>query len=194
MRKIQLVLAATDLKNGTTFLLNNTPYKVEKYRHQKIGRGGANVKLTVRNLKTGEQQEKTFNSSHKVENIVTLKKPLQFLYSDQSVATFMDPDTYEQVEIPVNVLGDDLMYIKEGEEVDVLFWDDKALSVDIPPKVTLIVKSTDPGVKGNSATNIYKSAELENGLSLKVPLFINEGDKVRVDTRSGEYVERVEKS
>ena len=188
------MIEATDLKNGSTFLLNNTPFKVEKYRHQKIGRGGATVKLTVRNLRTGDQQEKTFNSSHKVENIATLKKPLQFLYSDQSIATFIDPDTYEQIEIPANVLGDDLMYIKQGEEVDVLFWDDKALSVDIPPKVNLTVTQTDPGVKGNSATNIYKPAELENGLSLKVPLFINEGDIIRVDTRTGEYVERVEKS
>jgi elongation factor P len=93
----------------------------------------------------------------------------------------------------VDVLGDDLGYIKEGEEVDVLFWDDTALSVDIPPKVTLEVTSTAPGIKGNSATNIYKSAELENGLNLRVPLFINEGDKVRVDTRTGEYVERAEK-
>lgn len=187
------MIEATELKNGTTFLLNGVPFKVEKYRHQKIGRGGANVKLTLRNLKTGGQQQRTLNSSHKVEEIATIKKPLQYLFNDQSGATFMDPDSYEQVEIPASVLGDDLSFVKEGQNVDVLFLEDKPLSVDIPPKVTLRVESTTPGVKGNSATNIYKPAELENGLKLKVPLFINQGDKVKVDTRTGEYVERVEK-
>jgi elongation factor P len=187
-------MVATDLKNGTTYLENNTPYRVEKYRHQKIGRGGATVKLVVRNLETGEQKEKTYNSTHKVENISTIKKPLQYLYSDKATATFMDSSSYEQVEIPADVLGGDLKYIKEGEEVDVLFWDEKALSVDIPPKVNLKVVDTDPGVKGNSATNIYKPAELENGLKLKVPLFINKGDVIRVDTRDGNYVERIKKN
>lgn len=187
------MIEATELKSGTTFLLDNTPFRVEKYKHQKIGRGGATVKVTVRNLKTGEQQEKRLNSSHKVENISTVKKPLQFLYSNKSAATFMDTSTFEQVEIPTDVLGEDLVYIKEGEDVDILFWEDRVLSIDMPSKVNLIVKTTDPGVKGNSATNIYKSCELENGLEIKVPLFINPGDKIKVDTRTGEYVERVEK-
>jgi elongation factor P len=187
------MIEATELKKGTSFLLSGVPFKVEKYRHQKIGRGGANVKLALRNLKTGEQQQRTLNSSYKVEEIATIKRPLQYLFSDQSRATFMDPDSCEQIEIPVSVLGDDLSFVKEGQNVDVLFWEDKALSVDIPPKIVLKVESTTPGVKGNSATNIYKPAELENGLKLKVPLFINQGDRIRIDTRTGEYVERVEK-
>jgi elongation factor P len=102
----------------------------------------------------------------------------------------MDPKTYEQVEIPLTVLGDQILYVKEGGSASVLFWDDKALSVDLPPKASFKVKETDPGVKGNSATNIYKQAVLENGLKLKVPLFINIGDNVVVDSRTGEYVER----
>lgn len=185
------MISATTLKNGKTFLMDGNPYRVIKYFHQKIGRGGATVKLRVRNLQSGQMEEKTLNSAAKVDEISTTKKSLQFLYQDGSTASFMDPATYDQVEIPVDVLGDDLQYIKEGETADVLFWDGRALSVDIPPKVTLAVSQTDPGAKGNSATNVYKPAKLENGLTVRVPMFIKIGDKVRVDTRTGEYVERV---
>lgn len=185
------MVQATALKNGKTFLMNGTPYRVSNYFHQKIGRGGATVKLKVRNLENGQTEEKTINSTVKVDEISTTKRPLQFLYQDGTMASFMDPVSYEQVEIPVDVLGDDLRYVKEGETADVLFWDSRALSVEIPPKVTLAVVQTDPGAKGNSATNVYKPAKLENGLVVKVPLFIKNGDKVRVDTRTGDYVERV---
>lgn len=184
------MIGVTDLKNGKTFVFESKPYKVLKYFHQKIGRGGATVRLTVRNLETGQSEEKTFNSSHKVEEINTTKKQLQYLYSDSNSAYFMDPMTYEQVEIPLSVVGDETAYIKEGEEVNLLFWGEKPLSIEIPPKVTLRIKETSPGVKGNSATNIYKSATLENGIKVKVPLFINTNDKIVVDTRTGEYVER----
>jgi len=185
------MILATELKSGVTFLLENSPHKVTKYMHQKIARGGGTVKVSLTNLETGGSSEKTFQSTAKFEEISTIKKPLQFLYADAEVATFMDPGTYEQTEIPAEVLGNDLDYIKEGETVNVLFFDEKALSVEIPPKVVLEVKKTVPGVKGNSATNIYKPAELENGLSVRVPLFIKVGDKIRVDTRNGSYVERV---
>lgn len=184
------MIDATNLRAGTTFLLENTPYKVKKYRHQKIARGGGTVKLSVKNLKTGGNEEKTLNSSHKVEKISTVKKPLQYLYKDESSAYFMDPRSYEQVEILVSLIKDELPFLKEGGTVDVLFWEDKPLSVDIPVKVTLEVVDTTPGVKGNSATNIYKPAEFKNDLKVKVPLFINKGDKVVVDTRTAEYVER----
>jgi len=185
------MIEATNLKNGTTFLLSGTPYRVTKYTHQKIGRGGATVKLSVRNLKTGALEEKAFNSSFKVEDISTLKRSLQFLFKDAINATFMDPKTFEQVEIPVNLAETELSFIQEGGTADVLFWEETPLSVEIAPKVNLKVTDTAPGVKGNSATNLYKPATLENGLELKVPLFIKKGDKIRVDTKSKEYVERV---
>ncbi|MBI2007206.1 MAG: hypothetical protein HYS83_00655 [Candidatus Blackburnbacteria bacterium] len=105
----------------------------------------------------------------------------------------MDPKSYEQVEVKKGILGTQLAFLKEGQEADVLFWEDEALDIDLPPKVVLAVTETAPGVKGNSATNIYKSAVLENGLQVKVPLFIKVQDKVKVDTRTGEYVERVSK-
>ncbi len=184
------MINATDLKNGTTFLDKGKPYKVLKYTHVKVGRGGATVRVSARNLESGGVEEKTFSSNIKVEDVRTSKRQLQFLYSDPKVATFMDPKTYEQIEIPLKVLEGELPFIKEGETVSVLFWDERPLSIEIQPKVTLAVIETAPGVKGNSATNIYKQATLENGLKVKIPLFINTGEKVIIDTRDGEYVER----
>ena len=184
-------MAATSLKAGATFLFEGKPYRVIKYQHQKIARGGGTVKLTVRNLVSGVLEEKTLNSSVKVEKIETIKKPLQYLYQDTETAVFMNPQTFEQIELPLAVLDEQLKFIKEGDEVNVLFWGEKALSIDIPPKVVLKVVETSPGVKGDSATNIFKPAVVENGLHLKVPLFIKKGDRIRVDTRTGEYIERV---
>lgn len=185
------MVTATDLKTGISFLMDGKPYVVIKYAHQKIGRGGATVKLTVRNLATGTQEEKSFSSANKFDEIATQKKKLQYLYQDGDNAIFMDPKTFEQIEITLEVLGSDIKYIKDGEEANVLFWEDNPLSIEIPPKVELKVVETAPGVKGNSATNLYKPATLENGVELKVPLFIKEGETIRVDTRTGAYVERV---
>lgn len=195
------MIKATELKNGKTFLLSGKPYKVIKYAHSKIGRGGASVKLDLRNLETAKFEKKTLNSNAKVEEIDTIKKPLQYLFGDGKSATFMDQSTYEQTEIPTSSIKTELQFIKEGEIVDVLFWsfdgaqdkDDRPLSVDIPPKVTLKVIQTDPGVRGDTTSNVYKPAKLENQLQLKVPLFVKIGDKIRVDTRTGEYVERAKK-
>jgi elongation factor P len=184
------MIQATELKNGVTFLSYNKPYKVIKYSLIKMGRGGAVVKVTARNLETGGIEDKTYSSNIKVEDITTEKRKLQFLYSDDSGCLFIDPKTYEQISIPKKVLQADLDYIKEGEEVDVLFWEDRPLSVEIPVNVILKVVDTPPGVKGNSASNVYKDAKLENGLSVKVPLFIKIGEKVKVDTRTGQYLER----
>ncbi len=184
------MIVASDLKNGVAFLDGGKPYKVVKYSHIKMGRGGATVRVMARNLENGELVEKTYDSKNKVDEVSTSKKRMQYLYNDGKNASFMNPMTYEQTEIELDVLGDSILFIKEGSEVDVLYWDDKALSVDIAPKVELEVVDTAPGVKGNSAANIYKPAKLENGLEIKVPLFIKIGDKIRVDTRTSEYIER----
>lgn len=185
------MLDATSLKNGKTFVTDGKPYVVVKYEHQKIGRGGASVKLSVRNLENGKLEEKTLNSTVKVEEITTTKKAMQYLFKDSTGATFMDPQTYEQIQISLQLIKEQLSFIKEGETVNILFWDDRALSVELPPKVILKVVDTAPGAKGNSATNIYKPAICDNDFSTKVPLFIKIGDRIRVDTKSGEYVERV---
>ncbi len=184
------MIVATELKNNVAFLVEGKPCKVIKYEHQKIGRGSASVVVTFRNLSTGKLETRTWVSSSKFDEIHTQKRQLQYLYKDTENALFMDSGTFDQIEIPLKILGDDIFYMKEGEEAAILFWNDQALSAEIPPKVTLKVAETDPGVKGNSASNIYKQATLENGMNLKVPLFIKAGEEIRVDTRTGEYIER----
>lgn len=191
------MIPVTELRAGRTFQIDDTPYVVLKYAHTKMGRGGATIRVQARNLKTSGIEEKTFNSGSVVEPATTQKRKLQYLYQDAENAVFMDPKTYEQAEISKEVLGDSVAFLKEGQEVDVLFWEPSTgsgqaepLSVELPSKVTLQVTEAAPGVKGNSATNIYKPVTLENGLQVKVPLFIKTGDKVVVNTRSGEYVER----
>ncbi|OGM21580.1 elongation factor P [Candidatus Woesebacteria bacterium RIFCSPLOWO2_01_FULL_37_19] len=184
------MIQSTDLKNGVTFLSNGKPFRVMKYSHIKMGRGGATVRVTAKNLMDGNIEEKTYSSNVKVEDVGTSKRKLQFLYSEGNSVVFMDPINFDQVEIDRKIISDEIVYIKEGQEVNVLFWDEKPLSIDIPPKVRLKVTETAPGVKGNSATNVFKSAILENGLQVKIPLFINQDESVIVDTRTGEYVER----
>ena len=193
------MIQATQLKAGVAFKAEGKPYKVAKYELVKMGRGGATVRLQLVNLENGANVEKSFSSNLSFEEINLAKRKLQYLYKDQKIAYFMDERSYEQVEIPLAILGADIYYVKEGQASDVLFWDpsassgqaeSRALLVELPPKVVMKVAETDPGVKGNSASNMYKQAKLENGLSLKVPLFIKTGEKIIVDTRSGEYVER----
>lgn len=184
------MLNATSLRSGSAILYQGKPFVVTKYNLIKMGRGGATVRVNVKNLENGSSVELAFSSNLTFEELNLSKRKLQYLYKDAVNAAFMDSKTFEQVEIPLGILGDGALYIKEGEEVNVLFWEEKAISVDLPPKTTLKITQTDPGVKGNSATNIYKSAIAENGLTLKVPLFINTGDSVVVDTRTGDYVER----
>ena len=184
------MINATSLRTGSAFLYEGKPFKVTKYELIKLGRGGATVRVSCVNLETGANVEHAFSSNLSFKEIDLRKRVLQYLYRDGKVATFMDPATFDQVEVPLGILGSDIAYVKEGEGVSVLFWEDRALSIDLPPKIVLTITQTDPGVKGNSATNIYKPAVLENGLKLKVPLFINVGDKIRVDTRTGEYIER----
>lgn len=186
------MINATSLRGGSAFLYEGKPYKVTKYSLIKMGRGGATVKVNCVNLETGSVVEHAFSSNLSFETVELKKRTLQYLFRDASSATFMDSATFDQVEVPLSILGDAINYVKEGENANVLFWGEKALSIDLPPKVILKVTDTDPGVKGNSVSNLYKPATLENGLTIKVPLFINRGEKIRVDTRTGEYIERAQ--
>jgi len=181
---------ATDLRAGIAFLYEGKPFKVTKYQLIKMGRGGATVRVNCINLETFANIEHAFSSNLSFEQIILNKKKLQYLYKDDNSAYFMNPDNYEQVEVSLSILGSDIHYVKEGGECNILFWGDRAMSVDLPPNIILEVAECDPGVKGNSASNFLKSAKMENGLDVKVPLFIKVGDKIKVDTRSGEYVER----
>lgn len=187
------MINSTDLRNGTTFIVDGAPYVVLEYKFIKMGRGGATVRVTARNLKTGSTEEKTYSSNVTVEDAATSKRALQYLYQDGEEVVFMDPRTFEQVSIARRVLKDQISYLREGDLVNVLYWGEEPLSVELPLKIELKVTETDPGIKGNSASNMLKNATLENGMVVRVPLFINSGDRVRVDTRSGAYVERVAK-
>ena len=185
---------ATDLRAGIAFLYEGKPFKVTKYQLIKMGRGGATVRVNCLNLETFANVEHAFSSNLSFELIILNKKKLQYLYKDEKLCYFMNSQTYEQIEVPINILGTDVNYIKEGGECDILFWGERAMSVDLPPKINLKVVDCDPGVKGNTASNYLKSATMENGLTVKVPLFIKVGEIIRVDTRSGDYVERAKEN
>lgn len=184
------MISVTKLRAGTTFEENDTPFLVLKYEHTKMGRGKATIKVKVKNLKTEALSEKSFTSGSRVQEIATLKKKLQYLYPGGTLFHFMDPKSFEQFEVSAETIGDQAPFLTEGALVDVLFWNGVVLVIELPPKMNFTVTQADPGIKGNSAANLYKSATLDNGLTIRVPLFIKVGDRVRVDTRNGEYVER----
>jgi elongation factor P len=185
------MISVNELRSGRTFQEDGQPYLVLKYEHTKMGRGSANIKVKVKNLRTGSVTEKTFISGAKVEEVLTQKKKLQYLYSDRSGYHFIEPKTFEQITIPEKLLRNQARFLKEEAEVNILFVEGEPVSVELAPKMKFKIKETGPGVKGDSATNIFKPATLENKMKVKVPLFIKTGEEIWVDTRTGEYIERV---
>lgn len=183
------MLVVSELRAGTIFEADGQLWQVLSYEHIKLGRGSATIKVKVKNVRTGSTTEKGFINGAKVNDVQVFKKELQYLYKDGDVAYFMYPSTYEQITIPLKVINGEA-FLKEGDTYTISFLGEEALDVILPPKVDLTVTDTAPGVKGNSASNVFKDAVLENGISVKVPLFIDIGDKVRVDTRTGAYTER----
>lgn len=190
------MIQVTKLRSGTTFQEDGEPYRVLKYSHTKMGRGSATVRVGVRNLRTGRVKERSYDSTAQVEPLVVTNRKLQYLYKDARFIHFMDPDSFEQIDLNSEIFASELAFLKEGDSVNVMFCDlgDSGtpipLGADLPPKMVMKVVSTSPGVKGNTASNMYKPATLENGFQTKVPLFVKEGDKIRLDTRTGEYIER----
>lgn len=183
------MIGVTDLKSGTTYEEEGQILQVMSYEHIKMGRGSANIKVKVRNLLSGAILEKSYINGANVKDIYLENRQLQFLYKDSEKAYFMDPRSYEQIEVSLKSLqGHD--FLVEGDTAIVQMYNGEALSLQLPPKVTLKVTDTAPGVKGNSASNVYKDAVLENGMKVRVPLFINTGDSVVVDTRDGSYTKR----
>jgi elongation factor P len=186
-----IMISVNELKNGATFKFDNQPYIVLNYEHIKLGRGSAWIKVKIRNLLTNSVTEKSFISGNRVEPIETSRKKFQYLYRDGDSYVFMDPKTYEQSSLSSQSVGNQGNYLKDGTNIDILFLEDKPMTIELPQKMEFMIKEADPGVKGNSASNFLKDAVLDNGLKVRVPLFIEEGEKIVVDTRSGEYVERV---
>lgn len=184
------MLNVTELRNGTIFEAEGQLYQVLSYEHNKVGRGSANIKVKVKNVRTGSTTDKSFINGARVNDMKIFKKDMQYLYKDEDFLYFMHPQSYEQIQIPLGKFHA-YEYLKEGETFVISFLGDEPLSLDLPPKLDFTVSETGPNVKGNSATNIYKDATLENGLKTKVPLFIKIGDVVRIDTRTGSYSEKV---
>ena len=187
------MIQASELRSSITFVWRDEPWQVLTYKHTHMGRGSADVRVKIRGLVSGTVKSQAFAPNERFEEALITKQPLQYLFEEDQELVFMHPKTFEQVRLQAAVVGKAAKFLQEGEEASVLYWEDQAIGVDIPAKVDLKVLEADPGVKGNSATNIYKSAKLAKGIVTKVPLFINPGDTVRVDTRTGVYVERVSK-
>jgi len=183
------MISVNELRAGTAYEEDGNIYKVLSFEHIKMGRGSANIKVKVKNLRSGASTEKGYINNANVRDVSLEKKDYQFLYKDSEFAYFMDPRTYDQKNVPLKTLFG-VEFLKEGETVSLQFFGDEALDLILPPKLTLKVADTTPGVKGNSASNMYKDATLENGITTRVPLFINIGDAIVVDTRDGSYTKR----
>ncbi len=185
------MISAGDFRNGVTFEMESQVYRVVDFQHVKPGKGAAFVRTKLKNVITGSVLEKTFNPTEKVEEAQIDRKDMQYLYNDGEVYYFMDSETYEQLPLNKDELGDTLNYLLDNMVVKILSYKGKVFGIEPPMFVELEVTYTEPGFKGNTSTGTLKPATLETGYIVNVPLFVEIGDKVRIDTRSGEYMERV---
>ena len=185
------MISAGDLRKGTTFELDGQVYTVIDFLHVKPGKGAAFVRTKLRNVINGGVTETTFNPTAKFQEAVIERKEMQYLYSDGELYYFMDGETYEQIPLNFDQVENAIKFLKENMFAIIKFYKGEAFSVETPNFVELQVVSTEPGVKGNTTTNVNKPATWETGAEIGVPLFVNEGDMIRVDTRTGEYMERV---
>ncbi len=185
------MLSISDIKIGTAITHNGQPYIVIYAQHAKQGRGGANLKTKLKNLITGANLEITYSGSDKAQEADLERAKANFLYKEGDSYYFMDNESYEQFDLPKETIGDPVDFLKEGVTVDVLIFEGRPVSVKLPTKVELQVSETPPGVKGDTAGAAMKTAVLETGKEIRVPLFINQGELIRVNTETEEYVERV---
>ena len=184
-------ITTNDLKNGITLQLDNGLFQVIEFQHVKPGKGGAFVRTKLRNVKNGNVFDRTFNAGIRVEQAIVDKRDMQFLYRDGDDYVFMDNSSYEQVQVPPSALGEAADYLVEQAIAQIAQYQDQIIGVEIPASVELTIAQTEPGVQGDRVSGARKPATLETGLVVQVPLFINPGDRVRVDTRSGDYITRV---
>ena len=184
------MISAGDFRNGVTFELDGNVVQVIEFQHVKPGKGAAFVRTKFKNVITGAVVERSFNPTDKYPTAFIERKDMQYSYNDGQLYYFMDTETYEQVPIGEDVLGDNFKFVKENMVCKILSYKGKVFGVEPPTFVELTVSATEPGFAGNTATNATKPATLETGCEIRVPLFINEGDVIRIDTRTGEYMER----
>ena len=184
-------ITTNDLKNGITLNLDNGLFQVVEFQHVKPGKGGAFVRTKLRNVRTGAVLERTFNAGVRVEQAIVDRQDMQFLYRDGDDYVFMNTATYDQLHVQPGQLGDAADYVVEGAIAQIAQHGTEIIGVEIPASVELTVTDTEPGLQGDRVSGARKPARLETGKTVQVPLFVNVGDKVRVDTRSGEYITRV---
>ena len=184
------MISAGDFRNGVTFEMDGNVYQIIEFQHVKPGKGAAFVRTKIRNVIVGSVVEKTFNPNDKFPTAFVERKDMEYSYSDDGLYYFMDPESYELVPVNASELGDNFKFVKENMVCKILSYKGKIFGVEPPTFVELAVTATDPGFKGDTATNAMKPATLETGAEIRVPLFINEGDMIRIDTRTGEYMER----
>jgi elongation factor P len=184
-------VSTNDFKNGMTIDLDGTLFQVIEFQHVKPGKGGAFVRTKLRNVKTGAVLERTFNAGVKVGLAIVERKDYQYLYADGDDFVFMDLQSYEQIHVPRSLAGQAGGYLIEGAAAQVAMHEGVPIAVDLPASTVLTITKTDPGVKGDTRTGALKPATLETGVTVQVPLFVEEGERIKVDTRSGEYIERV---
>ncbi len=185
------MISAGDFRNGITFEFEGNVYQVVEFQHVKPGKGAAFVRTKMKNVITGAVVERSFNPTEKVEKAHIERKDMEYLYEDSGLFYFMDQETYEQTPLSQDQLGDALKFVKENMVVTILSYKGSVFSVEPPNFVELEVIETEPGIKGNTASNVTKPATVETGAIITVPMFINEGDKIKIDTRTAEYMSRV---
>lgn len=184
------MLNTNEFRTGSTVTIDGDAWQVVDFQHVKPGKGAAFVRAKMRNLCTGSVVERTFNAGERMPKAHIDNREMEYLYEAEGAYHFMDKETYEQSELTKEVLGNAVNYLKENMTLSVMFYNDKVIGIDLPNTVELIVAETDPGIRGDTATGGTKPATMETGVVVKVPLFINQGDKLRIDTRTGDYIER----
>ncbi|MBD3234795.1 MAG: elongation factor P [candidate division Zixibacteria bacterium] len=184
------MLSTSNIKKGLKLTLEGHPLIVVDFKHIKVARGGAKIWTKLKNLKTGQVIERTFNSGETFPEPDFSERTMQYLYHDDQGYHFMDSETYEQTFLTEDQVGDYKWYLQENVEYKILYFEGKPINIDMPASVVLQVTQAEPGVKGDSVSNLTKGATVETGLKVKVPLFIKEGESIKIDTRTGEYLER----
>ncbi|MDR1122547.1 MAG: elongation factor P [Endomicrobium sp.] len=185
------MISTSDFKNGLNILVDGNPYQITWFQNHKPGKGGAIMRVKLRHLKKGCTIDRTFKSGEKFETLSVTRHKKHFLYKKGINFNFMDMNTYEQISVPSELLGDKINYLKENLEVEAIYLENELISIDLPIIIEMTVAEAGPGIKGDSVSNLTKMVKLETGTDVRVPLFIKEGDKIKVDTKTGEYVERV---
>lgn len=185
-----MMIDINDIKNGMTIILDGQIYQIVDFLHVKPGKGSAFMKMKLKNLRAGTTLDKTLNTNIKIEKANITKKTMSYLYSTNDEFVFMDMNTYDQISLTKKQIEEESKFLKENLEVEVVYFGDELLGLNLPEKIDYIVTSTTDAVKGNTSTNALKDAELENGLVVKVPLFINNNDEIIVSTKDGKYVSR----